>query len=174
MGFDPPAWVGQKHKNRDSPRTRWAIVLSFWIIVQVCIWNGITPLPRCCTHFPCFRRCEHISIPLWSLCLVGLFPCSVTLFTRLGYLLEWVNTLRTIFIGLYVLVHICLPPGSRFTSGPPRLLPSCANGSGILTFIHLLGIKFIIMCFKWVLQVLFAFFTKSLSLSPAISPAFQG
>ena len=109
--FDPPCSRGSKPKNRDCARTRRAIVLPFWTVAQACVFNGMAPFPRCRAHVCRFRRHGRVSPSLLSPCRVRLFYRSETLFTCIRHLFNCINAPRMVFTGLWMPVHIHLPPG---------------------------------------------------------------
>ena len=64
--FDPSHQGGQNRKNRDSVRTRRAVVSPFWALILVPIGMGFTPLQRrriSCSHL---GRCGRFGAKIFN------------------------------------------------------------------------------------------------------------
>ena len=130
-------------------------------------------LPRYRARAACFviRRCisTHILAPH----PVRLFVCSGTFIPCFTHLFQQDDAPRNLFAVLGVPVCTHPIPESRSESGSLPPLPSRAGSSVTSISTYLLGIPRIWMLTRSVFCCLSAFFTKSLSHSPAFYFRFQ-
>ena len=83
MFFNPSHRRGENHNIRNCAQMRCAIIISFWFLNYVCMWELFPFFLCCCIHFSYFERHERVLTPFLLPLMVRSFLLSKTLLTCL-------------------------------------------------------------------------------------------